>query len=212
MVQSSSFQVPRYLQFSVTCGRLCRTLVTASWFCGVGTLAHSTKNTYCQARLWLGRVFMLVKFNPWSLKTDKAFASAPGESWSTVNKIKVFKAVDVDSDGLASSKASGVERFECTFLNIKKRVVFSALSSMFSSRTSTPWYSAAKRLAMAPLHSAVSFETISAAFEVEETSCRSTPLKFLLRKASHCPQACGCVYSLVIELYVGDVPFRTMKQ
>lgn len=194
MGQNSSFQVPRYLQLSVTCGRLCRTLVTASWFCGVGTLAHSTKNTYCQARLWLGRVFMLVKFSPWSLKTDKASASAPGESWLTVNKIRVFKAVDV------GPKFSRVERSECTFLNIKKRVVLSALSSMFSSRTSTPWYSAAKRLAMAPLRSVVSFETISAAFEVEETSCRSTPLKFLLRKASHCPQACGCVYSLVIEL------------
>lgn len=212
MDQSLSFQVPRYLQLSVTCGKLCRIRVTASWFCGVGTLAHSTKNTYCQARFWLGRVFMLVKFSPWSLKTDKASASAPGESWSTVNKTRVFKAVDEGLDGLASSKVNRAERSECTFLNIKNRVVLPTLSSMFSARISTPWYSAAKRLAMAPLHSVVSFETISAAFEVEETSCRSTPLKFLLRKVSHCPQACGCVYSLVIELYAGDVSFRTMKQ
>lgn len=170
----------------------------------VGTCSHSTKKIYCHGRIRLGLELILVRFKPCFLNTDNASANAPGSECSIVKDISDFLFFFC----LSVSPAAAVlrklvmleERSANLFLKTKKRVVLSARSSMCSCNTYALWNSAASLLAIAASWPEVSFATISTAFEVEETSCRSIPRKCWPRNFSHWPHAWGCVYSLFIDL------------
>lgn len=88
-----SFQVPKSRHDSVTPCKSFIILQTTSSSWMPCTLAHSTKNTYCQGLTRLGLVLMLVRFIPCVLKVTSASARAPGEVWLIMKETRVFHFV-----------------------------------------------------------------------------------------------------------------------
>lgn len=80
------------------------------------------------------------------------------------------------------------------FRSTRNRVVLPSLSLMPFASTSRPVRCAAMRLESAADAPDGSCAAISAAREVELTSCFSAVLRWVLRKFLHWPHACGCEY------------------
>src|SRR5271168_4110063 len=127
---------------------------------------------------------MLVRLNPCFLNIPSASANAPGAPWSIVNDIKDFHL-------LSSTLYPPVPSLS-SLLRIKNLVTLSPWSSIPSCSTSKPYTSAASLLAIAALlpppptfTASCSCATVSAALDVLDTSCLSTPLKCPSRNAVH---------------------------
>ena len=146
---------------------------------------------------------MLVRLSPYFWKTAKQPAKSPGSLCLTVNETKVLYRACSSSVSASPSAAPALPSGRAVpssrrRRSTRNRVLFPSLSSRFSARNSSPFSSPAIRLEIAALHPESSCCTISAAFEVEETSMRSTPLKYVVRKSLHWPQAWWWEYNFVI--------------
>lgn len=131
---------------------------------------------------------MLVRFKSKDLNDSNAFASAPVAWWSTRKATIVFHFTSCPSFAAGSWRFTGGWR-KLPLRRMKNRVTLSSRSWIPLAKISRPWISAARALDMAADFPDASAATISAAFDVDETSWHSTPFKWVDRKMWHWPNA-----------------------